>query len=168
MSTLADLFDPNAFLVVDSVVPAEPEPNRVLFTAEDKLKAIAGVRNLLWDDLHIDLRNTPYFLGGSAGLDQPAADIDIFIDGSAAFYTLSEVFANDSYVCNNSARYSDSDFMTFRKGDVNIILIEERGSYTASQRAFEICKYLVHKMGVNLTKENRKMLHKIAAGEANA
>jgi hypothetical protein len=166
MSTLANLFNPNELHAADPVVPAEPEPNRVLFTAENKLKVIADVRNVLWGKLRLEL---PYFLGGSAGLEQPAADIDIFVDGSNKnLNTLAEVLHENGYTSSNSARYSDSNFMSFRKGLINLILINDKESYTARQRAFEICKYLVHKMGVNLTKENRKMIHKIAAGEATA
>jgi hypothetical protein len=156
-------------IIANPAVPAEPEPNRALFTSEDKIKAIADVRNALWCDHRVEMRKVPYFLGGSAGLGQPAADIDIFVNGSNGnFAALAEVFHKDGYVSNAAARYSDSDFMSFRKGLVNIILINDKESYTARQQAFEICRYLVHKLGVTLTKENRKMIHKIAAGEATA
>jgi hypothetical protein len=151
----------------DPVVAAEPEPNRQLFAEWETQNAHVTVRDLIYSKYNI----VSSFLGGSAGLGQPAADIDIFVDGSAAgdmFDKLAELFVENGYITTKGARYSDSDFLSFRKDLVNIILIDDEKSYHARERAFQICKYLVQTMNVYLNKENRKMIHKIAAGEADA
>lgn len=162
--SLANLFSQARSTELTFEEAPKPEPIRQVFPADVTSDALHKVSKTI----QMSLGLTNMFLGGSAGLGQPAADIDIFVDGSTAFDPIAELLSNQGYKADHGARYSASDFMSFRKNDVNVILIEEKESYNARERAFQICKYLVQTMNVQLTKENRKMIHKIAANEANA
>jgi hypothetical protein len=132
-----------------------------LYTTEELDAAEAELRKTLPE-------GTEYFLGGSAGMGTKACDIDFFVRVDPVDLSLDsavDLFSASGYTPHKASQYQDSDFATLRKGDINIILIANPDSYVGRQRGFESCKYITQVMCVPLTKEHRKAIHKLAAGE---
>lgn len=106
---------------------------------------------------------TAHFLGGSAGLGLQAADIDVFM----LVPDLSEVairLEDYGFTYPHFPAYDDKGFIPLRKGDLNIIAMDDERDYNQTKIAYRVCQYLVSE-GIHPTKEQRKVIHRILRGE---
>jgi len=106
---------------------------------------------------------TAHFLGGSAGLGLQAADIDVFM----LVPDLSEVairLEDYGFTYPHFSAYDDKGFIPLRKGDLNIIAMDDERDYNQTKIAYRVCQYLVSE-GIIPTKEQRKVIHRILRGE---
>jgi len=105
-----------------------------------------------------------HFLGGSSGMGLLAADIDIFALVEDIFET-AERMEEAGWIAPGFHHYGNNKgFIPLRKGEVNVILMDDAEDYELTKRAFIVCKYLVHE-GIHPTKEQRKVIHRILRDE---
>jgi len=138
----------------DEPVPT-PQPARV-FGPHEKQKALD-------DALTAVPEAKKHFLGGSAGLGLQAADIDVFMLVPDLYHVADRLEGYD-FVTPHFHEYSDGGFIPLRKGDLNIIMMEDEHDYNQTEIAYKVCQYLVSE-GIHPTKEQRKVIHRILRGE---
>jgi len=154
--TDAELQDPTPVL---EELHAEPVPTAQparIFSPDAKQKAISDAHTAVPEA-------SKYFLGGSAGLGLKAADIDIFM----LVPNVNEVAARLADYGFTYPRFNDYDnkgFIPFRKGDLNIIVMDDERDYDRTEIAYKVCQYLVSE-GIHPTKEQRKVIHHILQGK---
>jgi len=104
-----------------------------------------------------------HFLGGSAGLNMLARDIDVFV----LVNDLDEValkLEDCGFTYPHFHGYTGSNFIPFRKGDLNIVAMDDEKGFIQTQLAYRVCQYLVSEK-IQPTKEQRKAIHRILRGE---
>jgi len=131
------------------------QPARI-FGPDAKQKAISDAHTAVPEA-------SKYFLGGSAGLGLQAVDIDVFMLVPA----LNEVairLEGYGFTYPRFNDYDDKGFIPLRKGDLNIIVMDDERDYDQTEIAYKVCQYLVSE-GIHPTKEQRKVIHRILRGE---
>jgi hypothetical protein len=147
--------DDSVSLLADSEPVPTPQPTRV-FGPHEKQKAISDAHTVVPEA-------SKYFLGGSAGLGLKAADIDVFMlvpDLDA----VAERLSGYGFTYLRFHAYDDKGFIPLRKGDLNIIAMDDERDFDQTEIAYKVCQYLVSE-GIHPTKEQRKVIHRILRGE---
>lgn len=107
--------------------------------------------------------STCRFLGGSAGLNLPASDIDVFML-VPDLDTLAEKLVSKGFKVKGSHGYTNANFIPFRRGDLNIVAMSDKHEFDQTQLAYKVCQYLVSE-SILPTKEQRKVIHRILREE---
>jgi hypothetical protein len=153
MTTFAELFQEGT----SRAPQEEAKPKLRLFSDDEKKAAVNTVIDLCSYRLK-------HFLGGSASLGLPAADIDVFVLVSDLDETAIQLERHD-FVSPSFHFYTDKGFIPFRKGDLNIIAMDVEKDYDQTAIGHQVCQYLVSE-GIIPTKEQRKVIHRILRGES--
>lgn len=117
---------------------------------EDHLtEALNEVRNALGWDFDI----CPV---GSVFINGEGADCDILVHD--------ENFKSQPYLIKSgfnrtNERYGEEDFLTYRKGGINVIVIPDEEEYDQFINAAMFCKKLVEKTGEKMSKRMRVEIH---------
>lgn len=135
-----------------------PTPKRELRLFEEAEKATAYHKAI-----EAVPEATAHFFGGSSGLNLPAADMDVFMlvpDLNETAARLEEY----GFTYPHFNDYDNKGFIPLRKGDLNIIAMDDEHDFEQTAIAYKVCQYLVSE-GIIPTKEQRKVIHRILRGE---
>lgn len=112
-----------------------------------------------------DFERLPYtaVLVGSTYINGQGKDTDVLVSG----LTRAQVLAA-GYVADGEDQYATSGaFQSYRKGDVNLILSEDRDYFHRFIQAAELCRVITRVTGHNISKDLRVAVHAFIRDETS-